>query len=564
MSKFGSDNYSESDISEKQGSRIATYVYRDEFGRDVIENDRYENLMDGKWFIPRWLNQEKPQDRHGDPAWWFKRDYPHGTPPMVLYRLPELRTAEEDAVVYLCEGEKDTDNVAALGLVATTNICGATTWEKSYNNWLRNRHVVILEDNDPKGAERSKMLKAELTGVVASIKVIQFPGLPPKGDVSDWLAQGKSREDFLNYVETFKPRQRFNFAWADTLNPNAAKKRWLIKGVLGEGEFTLFSGLPGCGKSVALTDAACHVAAGVDWHGKAIQQGLVIYFAAERKSLTERRVLAWREEHNIKDDMPLALVNGPLALSEKPEDEAQALIDAIKDAEAIAGLPCVWIILDTLTRTYGGGDQNASKDMGRYIKAVDALTHGTGAHVSVIHHTTWDGQRGKGAIDLDGAVDASFLIKKTGDAYCLACDGANDMDEGPVLHYKLAAREYGVDEETGEPLNAPVVIAIEAPIEVDALLRGQAGDVLAALKAAITAKPNKTYVDLGQSPLSERVGASIEDWRSNYRALFGADRKADTVDRTFRRQKDKLETAKLVTIIGTYAYIIEQEEALPF
>lgn len=566
-SRYGSGNHDDSEnIITEDGRKTATYFYKDKFGRVIIENDRFENTLKKKWFIPRWMNTTKPQDREKDEKdWYYKKNWPFEyEPPMVLYRLPELVVAAKEETVFITEGEKDADNVAALGLVATTNVCGATSWESSYNEFFRDRTVVILEDNDPVGESRSRLLKDNLKGIAASVKVVGFQDLPPKGDVSDWLASGKTKGEFLQYVSEYKPRIRFNFSWADLLEPNGAKKQWLIKDAFGEGEFTLVSGLPGCGKSVVMTDAACHVAAGVDWHGRAVKQGLVIYFAAERKSLTERRVLAWRERHNIKDEMPLAIVNGPLALSEKPDDDAAALVEAIKDAEAMAGLPCVWIVLDTLTRTYGGGDQNASKDMGRYVKAVDALIRGTGAHVTVVHHTTWDGQRGKGAIDLDGAVDASFLVKNSGGSYCVSCDGANDMDEGPILHYKLANVDFGEDQETGERIGAPVVVATEAPSDAENLLKGQAGDVLAALKAAIAAKPHKCYVDTGQSSLSERIGASVEDWRKFYGDMFGQDKTPDTMRKAFNRQKEKLETANIIDISGSYAYLKEQKEHIPF
>ena len=64
--------------------------------------------------------------------------------------------------------------------------------------------------------------------------------------------------------------------------------------------------------------------------------------------------------------------------------------------------------MDTLSRTFGGGDQNKAQDMGKFVRAVDTIVEKTGAHVTVIHHTPWEQERAKGAIDLDGAVDVPF------------------------------------------------------------------------------------------------------------------------------------------------------------
>jgi hypothetical protein len=43
----------------------------------------------------------------------------------VLYRLPELLEANPSQPAFVCEGEKDVDNVRAIGLTATCNSGGA-------------------------------------------------------------------------------------------------------------------------------------------------------------------------------------------------------------------------------------------------------------------------------------------------------------------------------------------------------------------------------------------------------------------------------------------------------
>ncbi|MFN8547762.1 MAG: hypothetical protein U0527_07255 [Candidatus Eisenbacteria bacterium] len=111
----------------------------------------------------------------------------------VLYRLGDL-LAEPEAWVYLVEGEKDADNLHRLGLVATTNPMGAGKWRNDYNESLRGRHVVILPDNDEPGETHARDVARRLSGIAASVRVVELPGLPPKGDVSDWLAAGGNRQ----------------------------------------------------------------------------------------------------------------------------------------------------------------------------------------------------------------------------------------------------------------------------------------------------------------------------------------------------------------------------------
>jgi hypothetical protein len=108
----------------------------------------------------------------------------------VLFRLPELLAADPKLVVYVCEGEKDADALAALGLVATTNPGGAKKWRSEYSEALRGRHVVLPPDNDDDGRKHVDKVAAALGGVAERVQVLALPGLPEHGDVSDWIAAG--------------------------------------------------------------------------------------------------------------------------------------------------------------------------------------------------------------------------------------------------------------------------------------------------------------------------------------------------------------------------------------
>ena len=107
----------------------------------------------------------------------------------VLYGLPRIE-AEKAEAVFVVEGERDADGLTSMGLVATTNAGGAGKWEAGYSQSLRGRHVVILPDNDPPGEKHAVAVKAALDGVAASVKILRLPGLPHKGDVSDWIGSG--------------------------------------------------------------------------------------------------------------------------------------------------------------------------------------------------------------------------------------------------------------------------------------------------------------------------------------------------------------------------------------
>ena len=157
---------------------VATYDYRDGRGELLFQVVRY---------TPKGFRQRRP-DRTGGWTWSTK-----GVE-RVLYRLPELLAADRDETVFICEGEKDADNLAALGLVATTAPGGAGKWgQVSDLSALAGRRVVALPDNDSgqQGLRHCKDVAASLATVASSVKVLSLPGLAPTGeDVSDWIGRG--------------------------------------------------------------------------------------------------------------------------------------------------------------------------------------------------------------------------------------------------------------------------------------------------------------------------------------------------------------------------------------
>jgi hypothetical protein len=164
---------------------VASYDYKDESGRLLYQVLRYD---------PQDFRQRRPNGRGG---WiWNLHNVRR-----VLYRLPELQDVVLNRPVFVVEGEKDADNLAALGLLATTNAMGAGKWRPEYSESLRGRHVIILPDNDDSGRQHAQAVAEALSGIASSVAILELPGLPPKGDVSDWLASGGDKETLLTLAQ---------------------------------------------------------------------------------------------------------------------------------------------------------------------------------------------------------------------------------------------------------------------------------------------------------------------------------------------------------------------------
>ncbi|MFZ5447051.1 MAG: DUF927 domain-containing protein [Thermodesulfobacteriota bacterium] len=165
-----------------RGELVEAYSYLDEAGKL-----RYQSCR----FIPKIFRLRKPIGQ-GD---W---EYNLKGVDRIPYNLPDVIGSE---VVFIAEGEKDCNNLKKVGISATTNPMGALKWRKEYNRYFENKQVVILPDNDEPGRKHADSVARHLHGVAASVKILELPNLPEKGDVSDWLAAGGTAEELRKLAE---------------------------------------------------------------------------------------------------------------------------------------------------------------------------------------------------------------------------------------------------------------------------------------------------------------------------------------------------------------------------
>lgn len=170
-----------SDLDPARPMTVARYPYHDEQGVLLYEVLRQE---------PKNFKQRRPDGKGG---WlWSVKDVRR-----VPYRLPGLLAADPNDFVFVVEGEKDADRLTALGLVATCNAGGGGKWLAEYSGHFTGRRVVVLPDNDDPGRVHAAQVCGSLHGVAAEVRMLALPGLPDKGDVSDWLDAGGTKEELL-------------------------------------------------------------------------------------------------------------------------------------------------------------------------------------------------------------------------------------------------------------------------------------------------------------------------------------------------------------------------------
>jgi DNA polymerase bacteriophage-type len=257
---------------QEEGNKTATFVYQDAAGRPYLQVRKFERVVNGK------RSKSFPQ-YHQENGRWVK-DAPKG--PRIPYRLPQLIAAPLTEPVVITEGEKDADNVAALGLITTTNPEGAKQWQPELNGWFVGRQrIYITEDNDEDGRAHTAKITNALRDVVPEIYVIAFPELEEKQDVSDWLELGHTQEELLARAKKVAPHPGYTLVRASDVVPR--KLDWLWEGHLLRGSLELLAGLPGMGKSQAQCSYVACATTGNRWPDgtNGMPPGNVIMLTAE-------------------------------------------------------------------------------------------------------------------------------------------------------------------------------------------------------------------------------------------------------------------------------------------
>lgn len=236
----------------------------------------------------------------------------------------------------------------------------------------------------------------------------------------------------------------------------ASNKLWLVKGLLGEREVSTVYGAPGCGKSVLIEDMALHIAAGLEWFGRPVKLGSVVYVALERAALVERRAIAFRNKHD-EHDVAFALVRGVHDFREM--GTAQYMADICREVMRDTGCPVGLIVIDTLSRAMCGGDENSAKDMGAVVATAAKLQEMTKAHVMFVHHMPHETDRMRGHGALLGAMDTTIHVTKGSGARTATVVKANDSEEGESVAFTLESVVIGTDGTT-----APVVVPLDSAL----------------------------------------------------------------------------------------------------
>lgn len=202
----------------------------------------------------------------------------------------------------------------------------------------------------------------------------------------------------------------------------------LVAGYLYRDSLAWLGGKPGHGKTFAAVDLACCVGTGRPWHGHETAPGAVLYVIAEGVSGLGRRVDAWSLANGTPVDNVRFL---PVAV------QLMESLDVAALSQLLADLRPALVILDTQARVTVGAEENSSRDMGRFVDALERLRYESGACLLVAHHEPRNGENLRGSTALEGAATSIIRAAKDGRVVTVTNPKQKDAPEQPPMTLAL-------------------------------------------------------------------------------------------------------------------------------
>lgn len=337
--------------------------------------------------------------------------------PLPIY----LSDGDTEGSVLIVEGEKAMLGAAKL---FQGQVCchhgGVNNWKEGKSDWtpIYGRKVLIWPDNDEAGLKFATELKAYLNSKKCQVEIIKIPDdFAEKDDLWDAAANNyfDSLESFADYIENNLDRSArgsFELMSIADMEANIKEPEWLIDQILERNTIGSIFGSPKSGKSLISLSMMMAISNGTEWFGHSVKQTPVVLFCGEGERSMHKRILAWAKfnEQTVRDN-PFRMSNRPARIL---DDEDFALImQTLKNTyEELGDIGCVCI--DTLQRNWGGGDENSSSDMGKFIQRVDEIKYEFDCNVTLVHHSGHVGgkSRARGSSVLPSSVDFEFQVDR--------------------------------------------------------------------------------------------------------------------------------------------------------
>jgi hypothetical protein len=425
-------------VGGDDGPRVAP----DELRRHVYRRAGAPVRIKLKLRSGRFANWYRVTDVDGAPGWQAEKPQGYIDVPFIGTINPFDPELLND-VSFWPEGEKDVERLGLAGVPAFTFGGVGDGLPEVAVEYVARRHVVILADNDDAGRRHAQAKAALAAGVAGSVRVLELPGLPMKGDVSEWLAQGHTADELTAVAEATPQWEPLSAhagpvgsSWkAKVISASDLRRKvfepvpYVLPGFVPEG-VTILASKPKVGKSWLTLDLCLAVAAGGFTMGALKPaSGDVLYLALEE---SHRRL-----QRRLDKLLPVISERWPerLTLATEWRKTNEGGISDIEDWCKSVATPRL-VVIDTLEKVRPpqiAKGQSYSADY-EALTGLQRLAHQYGIAIIVIHHQRkMDADDPfdtiSGTLGLTGAADTILVIRKQAGAATLYARG-RDIEEG--------------------------------------------------------------------------------------------------------------------------------------
>jgi putative DNA primase/helicase len=332
--------------------------------------------------------------------------------------------------IYWPEGEKDVDTLNRIGLLATTFGGTGDGLPEGCAAYFAERNVVVLADNDEGGRQHAERKAALIAATAASIRILHFPELAEKGDVSDWVAGGHSADELrerADAVSVWLPIETPTAAGTPTAGRHLISHRasdiqperleWVWPGRIARGKVALLGGPPGLGKSQVTANIAAIVSSGGEWpcgEGRAPQGGVLILSAEDgiADTIVPRLIAAAADVEQIRI----------VAAATRPDGTGRRTFSLKTDVDLLERLveetgSVRLIIIDPISAYMGGADGNGNVETREVLEPLAEMANRLGIAVVAVTHLNKGGagnqsalNRFAGSIAFVAAARSAYLI----------------------------------------------------------------------------------------------------------------------------------------------------------
>lgn len=344
---------------------------------------------------------------------WFMKRPNTKLPLYISNKNPE-------GYVIINEGEK-----AVLGCESIVkDKADSCCWHGGVNNidnidWtpLTNRKVIIFPDNDEAGKKCSSDIKNLIEDIAEEVKIVKVPrSFNDKDDLYDAKINDffKSPEEFLDYClhNEVKKRVSFELLQINQIIKDIKPADWLIKDIFERDSVVSIFGQAKSGKSFVTVDMAACVTTGKDWYGHKTKKSAVVYLAGEGNRNISRRFKAYESLNDTTlGNAPLFIsTRGARLLDDKDHSLLKDTVNQVADNYDEVGM----IVIDTLQRNFGQGNENSTEDMSAFIERVDDLKDEYNAAIVLVHHSGHGTTaRARGSSVIQASVDWEYKVVRS-------------------------------------------------------------------------------------------------------------------------------------------------------